>query len=66
MNPYRKFILIALACLLVGVPLWTLVLAPSEFSPTMVLDPGFWIAVVAGFAILLFGFWIGERTDTGE
>lgn len=66
MKSYRKFMLIALVCLLVGIPLWTLVLGPSEFSPAMIVDPGFWIAVVAGLAMLLFGFWIGERADLGD
>jgi len=63
MNAYLKFALVALVCLLVGVPLWTLVLDPAALSPAMAVDPGFWIAVGAG---LLFGFAVGNQADSGE
>lgn len=58
-----KFVLVAFVCLLVGVPLWTAVLAPDEFSLAFATEPGFWVAATIGMALLLFGFWLGERTD---
>lgn len=60
---YWKFVLVAFASILVGIPLWTAVLAPDEFSPMFMIDPGFWVTVAIGMSLLLFGFWLGNRTD---
>ena len=66
MNEYIKLIVVASVCLLVGIPLWTAIFAPDAFSATMFSDPGFWIAVVAGVVMLLFGFGVGQRAGLGE
>ena len=63
MESYLKFVLVAFACILVGVPLWTAILAPNEFSQTFVTEPGFWVAAGIGMVLLLFGFWLGNRAD---
>ena len=63
MNSYVKFVLVAFACLLVGIPLWTVILAPNEFSPVFFTEAGFWVAAAIGMVFLLFGFWIGKRID---
>jgi hypothetical protein len=63
MESYLKFVLVAFACILVGVPLWTAILAPNEFSLTFVTEPGFWVAAGIGMVLLLFGFWLGNRAD---
>jgi hypothetical protein len=60
---YWTFVLVAFASMLVGIPLWTVVLAPDEFSPMFITEPGFWVAVGIGMDLLLFGFWLGNRTD---
>jgi hypothetical protein len=66
MNAYGKLLLVAACCLSVGIPLWTVVFAPDAFSAGMIADPGFWLAVLAGTVMLLFGFWIGRRADVGR
>ena len=63
MDSYVKFFFVVLACLLVGIPLWTAILAPNEFSLTFFTEPGFWVAAAMGMVFLLFGFWIGKRSD---
>lgn len=66
MNEYIKMIVVAFSCLLVGIPLWTAIFAPDAFSATMFSDPGFWITVVAGVAMILFGFGVGQRAGLSE
>lgn len=63
MRSYVTFVLVAFACILVGIPLWTAILAPNEFVLTFVTEPGFWVAAAIGMVFLLFGFWIGKRSD---
>jgi hypothetical protein len=63
MNSYLKFVLVALASILIGVPLWTFIIAPDEYSLTMFTDFGFWVTAAIGLAIMLFGFWLGKRTN---
>jgi hypothetical protein len=63
MDTYVKFVLVAFASILVGVPLWTAILAPNEFSLTFFTEPGFWVTAAIGMVLLLFGFWLGKRTD---
>lgn len=63
MNSYLKFVLVAFACILVGIPLWTAIFAPNEFSVTFVTEVGFWVAATVGMVFLLFGFWLGKRAD---
>jgi hypothetical protein len=65
MHAYGKLLLVALCCLSAGIPLWTWLFAPRAFSAGLVADPGFWIAVLAGTALCLFGFWLGRRADLG-
>ena len=65
MSSALGFAPVALACLLIGIPLWTAVLSPGAFPYATFTDPGLWIAVVAGMATLLLGFRIGERADIG-
>jgi len=63
MNSSVKFILVAFACLVIGIPLWTAIIAPDEFSWTFLTEVGFWVAVAIGMVLLLFGFWLGNRAD---
>lgn len=63
MDSYVKFFFVVLACLLVGIPLWTAILAPNEFSLAFFTEPGFWVAAIMGKVFLLFRFWIGKRSD---
>lgn len=63
MESYLKFALVAFVCILMGVPLWTAILVPNEFSLTFVTEAGFWVAAGIGMVLLLFGFWLGNRTD---
>ena len=65
MDSLARFLVVALAALLVGIPLWTLVLAPGEFSPGMLAEPGFWVTVGIGLALLVGGFVLGRRADLG-
>lgn len=65
MDSIPRFVVVALAALLVGIPLWTLLLAPDEFSLGMLADPGFWVTVGIGLALLVGGFWLGRRADVG-
>jgi hypothetical protein len=62
-KPYLRFVGVAFASILIGVPLWAFVLAPEEFSLTFFTEVGFWMAAAIGMALLLFGFWLGQRTD---
>jgi hypothetical protein len=57
---------VALAVLLVGASLWTLVLAPSGFSPGTVADPGFWMTIANRLTLLVGGFVLGRRAEMGE
>lgn len=57
-----KLGILALALLLVGLPLWVFLFTPDHFSLALVVDPGFWIAVGAGVLSILFGFWLGTRS----
>jgi hypothetical protein len=63
MDSYLKFTLIALASILIGIPLWTAIFAPEQLSVTIFTELGFWIPAVIGMALLLFGFWAGQRMD---
>lgn len=66
MDEYTKMILVAFACLVVGIPLWTAIFSPEAFSTSMFSDTGFWIAVIAGVAMILSGFWVGQRAGFGK
>ena len=61
-NSYIKLGALALALLVVGLPLWVLLFTPDQFSLAMFVDPGFWIAVGAGVLSILFGLWLGNRS----
>lgn len=63
MESYLKFALVAFVSILVGVPLWTALLAPDEFSLSFFTEAGFWVTAGIGMALLLFGFWLGKRAD---
>ena len=65
-DSYIKFTVLALVTLLIGVPLWTLLLAPDEFSLSMITDPRilFWIGL--GMVFLLYGFSKGQQTKIEE
>jgi hypothetical protein len=41
MVEYTKMILVALACLVVGIPLWIAIFSPEAFLGSMVSDAGF-------------------------
>ncbi|SFK61972.1 hypothetical protein SAMN04487950_0210 [Halogranum rubrum] len=63
MDSYLKFVLVASASILVGMPLWIAIIAPDEFSLTLFTEVGFWVVAAVGMAMLSFGFWLGERTN---
>lgn len=65
MASYLKFVLVALVCTVVGVPLWTALLAPDALSLTFFTEMGFWVAAGIGMVLLLFGFRLGNRADAG-
>jgi hypothetical protein len=62
-NSYVRLTLLALSLLVVGLPLWLFVFVPERLSLATFADPGFWIAVAVGLISILFGFWIGNRSD---
>jgi hypothetical protein len=62
-NRYIRLTLLALILLVVGLPLWLLVFVPDRLSLATFSNPGFWIAVAVGLISILFGFWIGNRSD---
>lgn len=63
MDSYIKFTLVALASILVGLPLWTAIFAPHQLSFTMFTELRFWIPAAIGLILMLFGFWAGQRAD---
>ena len=63
MDSYLKFTLVALASILIGIPLWTAIFAPEQLSFTMFTELGFWVPAAIGMALMLFGFWVGQRAD---
>jgi hypothetical protein len=66
MNVYLTFIIVALVCLVLGVPVWVVVFAPGHDPLSLFVDPGFWLSIGVGLALLLLGFWLGKRADVGQ
>lgn len=62
MDAYLKFLVVASVSLVVGVPLWTLVFAPERSPLVLLTDPVFWVLIVVFLLVMLFGFWIGQRS----
>jgi hypothetical protein len=63
MDSYLKFAFAALISIVVGVPLWTAIIAPSEFSPFMILSPKFAVTAALGMSILMLFFWAGNKSQ---
>jgi hypothetical protein len=66
MQSYLKFVLVAFACLVVGVPVWVGVFAPDRNPFSVFGDVGFWLSIGIGLALLLLGFWLGNRANVGQ
>jgi hypothetical protein len=56
MDNTRKFMLLAVVCLVISVPLWYTILAPGEFSLGVFTDPGLIIAFCVALVSLYIGF----------
>lgn len=63
MNSYLQFTIVALASILIGIPVWTAIFAPDQLSVTMFTELRFWIPAAIGMVFMLFGFWGGQRAD---
>jgi hypothetical protein len=63
MDSYIKFAGVAALTMLIGVPLWGIVLAPEEVGFAMFLDPGFWFLFVLWMVYALGVFWVGQKSD---
>ncbi|KTG29265.1 hypothetical protein AUR66_11140 [Haloferax profundi] len=62
MDSYPRFILVAAASLLIGIPLWMAIFAPEMLSIELLTNLGFWVPVAILFVVMLFGFWVGQRS----
>ncbi len=62
MDSYPKFMLVAATGLLIGIPLWMAVLSPEMLSLRLFTSFVFWGIVVSLLLVMLFGFWVGQRS----
>lgn len=62
MDSYPRFILVAAASLLIGIPVWLAILAPEMLSIELFTSLGFWIPIAILLFVMLFGFWVGQRS----
>ncbi|RZV06514.1 hypothetical protein BDK88_3750 [Natrinema hispanicum] len=63
MNSYPKFMLAATTGLLIGIPLWMAVLYPEMLSLRLFTSSVFWGIVASLLLVMLFGFWVGQRSE---
>ncbi|MGQ3330716.1 MULTISPECIES: hypothetical protein [Halorubrum] len=63
MDSYPRFILTAAAGLLIGIPLYLAIFAPEILSVELFTSLGFWVPVAILLLVMIFGFWIGQRSN---
>lgn len=62
MDSYPRFILIAAVSLLIGIPIWMAIFTPEALSISLFTSLGFWIPIALLLLVMVFGFWIGQRS----